>query len=98
MAVTPRLILMRPQRAGDAALIAHEQTHCRQMVKEGTVRFWWRYFTSRDFRLAAELEAYRVQLALNPSGLDTMADYLARHYWLGITSQQARALLLQPAK
>jgi hypothetical protein len=98
MAVTPGLILLRPDRAGDQALIAHETRHTEQMREFGTGTFWWRYLTSRAFRLQAELDAYRVQLALAPWALDGMAQYLATRYFLKITKPQARALLLRRAE
>ena len=98
MTITPELILMRPGRMGDEALLAHEMTHCRQMRRVGTVVWWWRYVTDRKFRLTSELEAYRVQIAMAPWALDAICTLLATRYFLGITPQQAKALLLQPAR
>lgn len=61
--------------------------------------FWWRYLTDREFRLECEVEAYRVQLQLQPEGLfhlrlDQYAHRLATSYRLGISQDAARSLLL----
>ena len=93
MAVTSTLIIMRPERRGDEALLAHERCHCGQMRRDGTVVFWWRYATSRAFRQAVEVEAYRVQLAMRPAALEAFATSLATRYYLPLTVAQARALL-----
>jgi hypothetical protein len=93
MTVTPWLIVIHPNCRGDAGLIAHEQVHVRQMQRDGLLRFWWRYATSRRHRLAYEVEAYRVTIAHGCS-LARAARTLATGYWLGIDEQQARAALL----
>ena len=44
-----------------ADLVAHEEVHERQQLRI-TPELWWdRFFTSVEFRLDQELEAYRVQ-------------------------------------
>lgn len=102
MTITPTLILIRPERENDAALIAHEKRHCEQMGETGTARFWWRYATNREFRLQMELEAYRVQLAMHPSALDGICERLSSRnlfgYHFGLSFEEAKRLLLQPAK
>lgn len=98
MALTPGLIVLRPARAADHALIAHEKRHCEQMREVGMLRFWWNYLTSPAFRLHMEVEAYRVQLAMRPSSIDHYAQALATRYFLDINIQQARDLLLEPAR
>lgn len=92
MTVTPSLLLIRPERANDKALLAHEAEHARQMRAEGVLRFWFMYVFSREFRLDAELEAYRVQIAAGGSQ-ELCAQALATKYFLGITVAQARELL-----
>ncbi len=92
MTLAPGLILIHPRCRGDAGLLAHEQVHVRQMRRDGLLRFWWRYMTSRAHRLAYEVEAYRVSLAYG-SSLASVARTLATGYWLGINEQQARAAL-----
>lgn len=91
--VGPDLILINPKFKDDPALLAHEMTHAEQMRRLGWLRFWWRYATSPDFRQAVEVEAYRVQLRLQPGSLDVFAGYLADKYRLSLTLDQARALL-----
>jgi hypothetical protein len=93
MTVTPRLIVLRPECRGDAGLLAHEQVHAAQMRRDGLLRFWWRYGSSRRHRLAYEVEAYRVSIAHGCS-IGRAARTLATGYWLGITEQQARQALL----
>ncbi|HSW17863.1 MAG TPA: hypothetical protein VLJ86_11590 [Ramlibacter sp.] len=94
MTLTPRLIVVRPECRGDLGLIAHEQVHARQMRRDGLLRFWWRYATSRRHRLAYEVEAYRVSIA-HGLPLGSAARTLAAGYWLRIDEAQARAALLQ---
>ncbi|MNU19734.1 hypothetical protein D3C71_79670 [compost metagenome] len=61
-------IFVRPARAKDTALIAHELVHYREQKKYLVLPWLWRYFTSRSFRLRAELRGYAEQVRLN--GLD----------------------------
>ena len=93
MTVTPRLIVVHPRYRGDSGLIAHEQVHVQQMRRDGLLRFWWRYATSRRHRLAYEVEAYRVSMA-HGCTLNSAARVLATGYWLGIDEGQARRALL----
>ena len=103
IAVTASLILLVPDRADDQPLIEHERVHCRQIEKAGgAVRFWIRYWRDRDYREACEIEAYRVQIALQPVGLRALrleqyARRLAQPGWrgyrLGISVDRARELL-----
>lgn len=90
MALHPSLVLVREH---DAALLAHEMVHCQQMRAVGVLRFWWAYLTSRSFRMAAEVEAYRVQLVRQPWRLDSFAKALSSIYLLGITQEEARKAL-----
>ena len=90
--VCQRLVLVHPSCRGDRLLLEHELVHCRQMRETGWLRFAWRYLTQREFRLRAEVEAYRISIA-NGASLDGCACALARSYWLGITQDEARELL-----
>jgi hypothetical protein len=93
MTVTPRLVVVHPRGRRDVGLLAHEAVHCRQMREVGMLRFWWRYFTCPAFRLWAEVEAYRVSLRHQPSGLRHFARALARGYLLDIDEQEAERLI-----
>lgn len=90
VALHPSLIVVREE---DPALLAHEHVHCQQMRKVGTLKFWIAYLLSRKFRMAAEVEAYRVQLMLQPWRLDAFSRSLASVYLLGITEEEARTAL-----
>lgn len=81
------LILIRPECRHDAALIAHELVHYREQA--WIMPVWWlRYLLSRKFRLAAEVRAYRRQIALGGITLAQAANMLTQ-YRLGITIEQA---------
>lgn len=86
------LILINAKYKDDIALLRHEQTHVIQMQRDGTLTFWWRYLTSKAYRMAAEVEAYRVQV-VNGARPQSCALNLASMYLLGITLDDAlRAL------
>ena len=76
-----------------AALIAHERCHQAQMARDGTLRFYWRYFTSKQARQQYEIEAYRVWVQVEPNDLWRCVRALTGSYGLGITDQEAVELL-----
>lgn len=86
-------VLIVPERAGDRALIAHEQVHFDEQQAMGRWRWCWRYLTAGEFRLLAEVRAYRAQLALNQQGLERIATALPTLYRLRITRDEARELI-----
>lgn len=94
MALTPDLILIHPRARGDAGLIAHEQKHCEQQRRDGALRWWWRYLTDHDFRLAAEVEAYRISYQHRPGRLNSFAIQLATCYRLDVTAEEAMRLIV----
>lgn len=75
------------------ALIAHERCHQAQMARDGTLRFYWRYFTSKQARQQYEIEAYRVWVQVEPNDLWRCVRALTGSYGLGITDQEAVELL-----
>lgn len=97
MAVSPRLVFVHPRARGNAALLAHEQVHCEQMRRIGTLRFLWLYLSSPRFRLLAEVEAYAVSLRFHPGNLNHYAQLLARRYWLRVPVAEAKRLLAEQA-
>lgn len=76
-----------------AALIAHERCHQRQMARDGTATFYWRYLTSTEARQQYEIEAYRVWVQVEPNDLWRCVRALTGSYGLGITDQEAVELL-----
>lgn len=90
--INQQLILVHPRWEGDKALIEHEIEHTKQMLLVGTWTFWFKYITSRSFRLDVEVDAYKVQIK-HGAPLIRCAYNLCTHYWLGISQEQATALL-----
>lgn len=70
------------------ALIAHERCHQAQMARDGTLRFYWRYFTSKQARQQYEVEAYRAWVRHTPGDLHLCAYWLANSYGLSMTNQE----------
>lgn len=95
MCLHPRLVLVRPERRGDAVLLAHEAVHCQQMRRHGWFRWVWRYLCQSDWRMHYEAEAYRESYRLNPGNLHGYANALATLYRLDLTYAQAKALITQ---
>ena len=92
LTVSQRLIVIHPKHRDDKPLLAHERCHQQQMARVGTLRFWWRYLTSKAFRQASEVEAYKVQIAHGASPA-ACARHLANLYRLGLSENAAAALL-----
>ena len=74
-------------------LIAHERCHQDQMARDGTLRFYWRYFTSKQARQEYEVEAYRVWVQVEPNDMWRCVRALTGSYGLDITDQEAMDLL-----
>lgn len=62
------------------------------MILIGTWTFWTKYIVSRSFRLAVEVDAYKVQIK-HGAPLIRCASNLCTFYWLGISQEQAIELL-----
>lgn len=92
LTVSQRLIIIHPKHRDDLALLAHERMHQAQMARVGTLTFWWSYITSKAFRQASEVEAYKVQISTGASR-SVCARNLATMYQLGLTHQSAYELL-----
>jgi hypothetical protein len=93
IAPLPWLIILSSAHRNHAALIAHEQCHQSQQRRDGTLRFWWRYLTSREWRQTYEVEAYKAWLNVNPANIYSVARMLATRYKLNLTLAQAVQLL-----
>ena len=60
---------------------------------DGTLRFYWRYLTSKEARQDYEIEAYRVWVQVEPADLWRCVRALIGSYGLDITYQEATELL-----
>jgi hypothetical protein len=88
----PRLILIG--RSAGADVVAHEQEHAAQQRRDSWLRWVWRYFTSRNSRLAYEADAYAASARVSPWALPEYARALAGSlYRLSLTEQQAYDLI-----
>jgi len=86
------VIGIAPDKRSDQGLIEHELTHVRQWYRTlGLHSFLYLFFG--DYRLEAEVEAYRKQLKYNPDDAWTFAGFIATRYDLLITQEDAYKLL-----
>lgn len=86
----PGLILLRHDATPD--VLPHEMCHVRQMRSDGWLRWLWRYYGSRRWRLEYEAQAYAVSVA-NGADLEVCVSWLVGWYWLHITRDQGRAAI-----
>lgn len=96
-------VVVREDYASDYPTIVHELTHCKQFWRGLTVLHLVRYYGSRRYRLKAELEAFRAELAACDPGerrqrLLESARSLASSYSLGLDTEACRLLLTSPAR
>lgn len=84
-------ILVRPACRDDEALIAHELVHYREQAWIAPI-WWLRYLLSKEFRLGAEVRAYRRQIAVGGITVERAAQLLLT-YRLDITVERAIAEL-----
>lgn len=97
-AIVPWLLLINIKHRRNWGLLAHERCHQDQQRRDGWLRFMWRYATSREHRLAYELEAYRVWMHLEPQRTSHFAAAMADKYDLGVSYIEAYALLTESEK
>ncbi|HZH06985.1 MAG TPA: hypothetical protein VEY69_09945 [Lautropia sp.] len=95
-------IVVREDYASDYPTIVHELTHCKQFWRGLTVLHLIRYYGSRRYRLKAEVEAFRAELAActpaeRRQRLHESARSLASSYSLGLDVNACRLLLSAPA-
>ena len=86
-------IFVDPEFKDDPGLIQHEQVHVDQFFRTFGLHPLL-YLFSKAYRFRSEVEAYRAQLTCYPANeyvqrLDDYATFLAAHYGLGITKEQA---------
>lgn len=91
------IVAIRPACRGDRGLLEHEFVHARQWWRGLGVIHAARYWLSRAYRLRVEVEAYREQARWYVTDRRPLfARFLAEEYDLGITFEQALALLTAP--
>ena len=81
-AIFAPLILIRPNRRGDAGIIAHERKHCRDIWRCGWLVCGLLYLVSRRFRLWFELRGYREELKHDPARLYRLAFEISKRFKL----------------
>ena len=96
IAVAPWLLLVAIDYRSHAGLLAHEQWHQGQQRKDGTLRYWWRYWTSKQARLYYEVSAYREWVRVKPGDMYLCVYWLRTNYGLRVSDAQARELLMKP--
>ena len=79
----------------DKALVAHETVHLNEQARCWVLPWWGMYLLSPSFRQAAEVRAYKAQIAAGANPL-VCALWLANNYRLNITLDQALELLTAP--
>lgn len=69
-------IVVRPGCASDKALIEHELVHYREQRRVLTLPWLLCYWLSKEFRLKAEVRAYKRQIELGGITLNRAAEML----------------------
>lgn len=87
------LIFVRPEHKGDKGLLEHEKVHRRQFIRTFGLHGLL-YLFVEDYRLTAEVEAFREQAKHYPDDrMPRFAQLLASNYRIDITEDEAlRAL------
>lgn len=88
----PNLILIPKETRDNAPYLVHEQVHTMQQKVDGVLTFWWRYLTSKAYRQAYEVEAYKEQIA-NGASVLSCAVQLSNGYGLNLTQAESLKLL-----
>lgn len=91
-------VLVRADYGDDWPTIVHELEHCKQFWRGGIVVHFLRYYLSRSYRLAAEVQAFRAELEACDAPergrrLDDAARALATGYRLQLDTRTCRRLL-----
>lgn len=90
------LIFIRPERKGDNGLLEHEKVHRKQWLRAFGLHSLL-YLFVEDYRLVAEVEAFREQAKHYPDDRrPKFAELLASNYGLKITGESALRALRDP--
>ena len=92
------LVVIRADYARDRPTMIHELEHCKQYWRGGVLLHMLRYHASREYRLRAEVEAFRAELDAcdhgeRPARLDDASRALATGYQVGLDAAECRRLL-----
>jgi hypothetical protein len=85
-------ILVRPEHADNAGLMVHENVHYKEQSGLMAPIWWIKYLLSTDFRIAAEVRAYKAQIAASGISLEVAASWLTG-YSKSLTTEKAKQLL-----
>lgn len=77
-------------------LIAHERCHQDQQRRDGWITFYFRYFTSKEWRFKYELEAYRVWVSIEPGDVHHITNVIVNSYGFNLTHEEAYKALAAP--
>ena len=87
------VIFIRPKYKDDRGLLEHEKVHRRQWLRTLGIHSFL-YFFVPEYRLASEVEAYRVQAeCYTDDRLPKFAKLIATKYGLKVTEENALQLL-----
>lgn len=92
----PNVIVINKSYWNKKPLIAHERCHQDQQRRDGWITFYFRYFTSKEWRLKYELEAYRVWVKVEPTDIHRIIGVLVNSYGFNLTHEEAYKALITP--
>lgn len=82
IAVWP-FILIRRERKGDAALLAHESVHYERQARWLVLPWWIAYLASPSFRFKEEVLGYRAQVVAGGISAERAARAISEKYHTG---------------
>ena len=85
-------IFIRPEKATNTALIAHELVHYQEQKSAWVIPWLLRYALSRKFRFCAEIRGYRAQIASGGITVDEAIRMLGQ-YGFELSDDQYREQL-----
>jgi hypothetical protein len=92
----PNIIVINKDYWNKKPLIAHEKCHQDQQRRDGWITFYFRYFTSKEWRFKYELEAYRVWLKVEPDDVHRITGVMVNSYGFNLTYEEAYKALTAP--
>lgn len=92
----PNIIVINKDYWNKKPLIAHERCHQEQQRRDGWITFYFRYFTSKEWRYKYELEAYRVWVKIEPEDIHRITNVLMNSYGFNLTYEEAYKALITP--